>query len=234
MIQCYPAQGLQLFHRGKQLIGTKLSEFCAFALLALEVLMHPRALPLVHYSAIHNSFGEVHSDLRDGYDDDSCQKWLDDGTEQDVPLAKEGTKQPERNEKMPETATCVDIVMKAVEDDNVNKSGRPGESAMPLQDPISCTRISQAEASGGSVVVEPVSEKIVSDSIVPHSGNQMGSSQETSISKDRESAYYLSNKMPMTSDLNKDQRFAPTSDQDDSSDDDLPNIVDADPDSASS
>ncbi|XP_038688480.1 proline-, glutamic acid- and leucine-rich protein 1 isoform X1 [Tripterygium wilfordii] len=45
------AQGLELFRRGKQEIGTKLSEFCADALLDLEVLIHPRALPLADFSS---------------------------------------------------------------------------------------------------------------------------------------------------------------------------------------
>ncbi|KAL5568599.1 hypothetical protein UlMin_025174 [Ulmus minor] len=42
----YLSQGLELFRRGKQETGTKLAEFCSHALLALEVLIHPRALPL--------------------------------------------------------------------------------------------------------------------------------------------------------------------------------------------
>ncbi|KAK9691995.1 hypothetical protein RND81_09G234100 [Saponaria officinalis] len=43
----YLAQGLELFLKGKQNAGTKVAEFCAQALVALEVLIHPRALPLV-------------------------------------------------------------------------------------------------------------------------------------------------------------------------------------------
>ncbi|KAL6276805.1 hypothetical protein ACE6H2_020406 [Prunus campanulata] len=35
---------------GKQETGTKLAEFCAHALLALEVLMHPRVLPLADFA----------------------------------------------------------------------------------------------------------------------------------------------------------------------------------------
>ncbi|KAJ0988331.1 hypothetical protein J5N97_006687 [Dioscorea zingiberensis] len=45
----YLSQGLELFRRGKQETGTKLAAFCAHALLALEVLIHPRALPLVDF-----------------------------------------------------------------------------------------------------------------------------------------------------------------------------------------
>ncbi|KAB1210289.1 Proline-, glutamic acid- and leucine-rich protein 1 [Morella rubra] len=54
------AQGLELFRRGKQETGTRLAEFCAHALLALEVLIHPRALPLTDLPPSScNSFEEV-------------------------------------------------------------------------------------------------------------------------------------------------------------------------------
>ncbi|KAK3156687.1 hypothetical protein QOZ80_2AG0110520 [Eleusine coracana subsp. coracana] len=42
----YLAQGMGLFRKGKLEIGTKLAEFCSHALLALDVLTHPRALSL--------------------------------------------------------------------------------------------------------------------------------------------------------------------------------------------
>ncbi|PIA61367.1 hypothetical protein AQUCO_00300723v1 [Aquilegia coerulea] len=48
--QQYLGRSLDLFRRGKQEAGTKLAEFCAYALLALEVLIHPRALPLAKFS----------------------------------------------------------------------------------------------------------------------------------------------------------------------------------------
>ncbi|KAJ4831740.1 hypothetical protein Tsubulata_031012 [Turnera subulata] len=52
------ARALELFNRGRQETGTKVSEFCAHALLALEVLIHPRGLPLVDFSAA-SSYDEV-------------------------------------------------------------------------------------------------------------------------------------------------------------------------------
>ncbi|KAA3478330.1 proline-, glutamic acid and leucine-rich protein 1 [Gossypium australe] len=52
----YLSQGLELFRRGKQEAGMKLAQFCSYALFALEVLIHPRALPLDDfYSACHKS-----------------------------------------------------------------------------------------------------------------------------------------------------------------------------------
>ncbi|KAL5992130.1 hypothetical protein ACLOJK_013045 [Asimina triloba] len=42
----YLSQGLELFRRGRREAGAKVSDFCAYALMAMTVLMHPRALPL--------------------------------------------------------------------------------------------------------------------------------------------------------------------------------------------
>ncbi|KAF6160004.1 hypothetical protein GIB67_033088 [Kingdonia uniflora] len=58
----YLAEGLHLFRRGKQEMGTKLAEFCAHALLALEVLIHPRSLSLEDFPT------STHGALDKGYD----------------------------------------------------------------------------------------------------------------------------------------------------------------------
>ncbi|KAK6233800.1 hypothetical protein QUC31_006206 [Theobroma cacao] len=50
------SQGLELFRKGKQEAGTKLAGFCASALLALEVLIHPRALPLDDFPSSYQTF----------------------------------------------------------------------------------------------------------------------------------------------------------------------------------
>ncbi|KAI5421942.1 uncharacterized protein LOC127076040 [Lathyrus oleraceus] len=64
----YLSQGLELFRRGKQQTGTKLAEFCAHAMLTLEVLIHPRALPLVDYVPPNNdTFRETQFSYRDEY-----------------------------------------------------------------------------------------------------------------------------------------------------------------------
>ncbi|XP_030526574.1 proline-, glutamic acid- and leucine-rich protein 1 [Rhodamnia argentea] len=103
------ARGLELFQRGRQETGTMVAEFCAHALLALEVLIHPRALPLEDYSpATTDSFGgfsrrfaeNVHSSgqpivafsqrtelaLPDSYDDELHSKWLQNQEKPDTPL----------------------------------------------------------------------------------------------------------------------------------------------------
>eukprot|EP00258_Populus_trichocarpa_P050968 XP_024466987.1 proline-, glutamic acid- and leucine-rich protein 1 [Populus trichocarpa] len=106
------APALELFRRGRQEIGTKVSEFCAYALLALEVLIHPRALPLADFPSA-SSFNEVnhrfpeniysvaqkHSNpyssgvqdtghgLSDS-DDDLYKSWLDSSKETEAPVGK--------------------------------------------------------------------------------------------------------------------------------------------------
>ncbi|KAF8008951.1 hypothetical protein BT93_J0064 [Corymbia citriodora subsp. variegata] len=103
------ARSLELFQRGRQETGTKVAEFCAHALLALEVLIHPRALPLEDYSpATTDSFGgfsrkfveNVHSvgqpavafsqrtelNLPDSYDDELHSKWLQNQEIPETPL----------------------------------------------------------------------------------------------------------------------------------------------------
>lgn len=64
----YLAQGLELFRKGKSGTGTKIAEFCAQALLALEVLVHPRALPFIDISSGMADFGgqKYKSPLVDG------------------------------------------------------------------------------------------------------------------------------------------------------------------------
>ncbi|XP_022956971.1 proline-, glutamic acid- and leucine-rich protein 1-like isoform X1 [Cucurbita moschata] len=52
------AQGLELFRKGKQENGSKLAEFCAHALLAMEVLIHPRVLPLSDFLPVRLSSPE--------------------------------------------------------------------------------------------------------------------------------------------------------------------------------
>ncbi|XP_010257020.1 PREDICTED: proline-, glutamic acid- and leucine-rich protein 1-like isoform X2 [Nelumbo nucifera] len=109
----YLSDGLELFRRGKQEIGTKLAEFCAHALLALEVLIHPRSLPLVDISS--RSQGEFVSSFDHRLpenlfsvsqknnnctfpgdilvmddpelDDDLYSSWLGNGEETDVPMS---------------------------------------------------------------------------------------------------------------------------------------------------
>ncbi|KAE9605712.1 hypothetical protein Lal_00024994 [Lupinus albus] len=201
----YLAQGFELFHRGKQQTGTKLAEFCAHALLTLEVLIHPRALPLVDYN---HTFGEAQRNLQDEYiwrnnsttfglpqvgndtlntEDDLFARWMgNDNDEVDVSLAKNTKYTGEASE----VATFPDAEMTAVEDENILNSDQPGDSVVQFPEPISfTTSIPVAEARDSLVTTKIVSETIVSNSTVPHSeGNHMESGQGISVNKASEFA----------------------------------------------
>ncbi|EEF41201.1 conserved hypothetical protein [Ricinus communis] len=118
------AQSLELFHRGKQETGTEISEFCSYALSALEVLIHPRALPLADLPSANSSHeinygfpetlysgGQKHntpisSGMRGiGHgspdsDDDLCDSWLDGNKETDTPDKITISNKPSENLKV--------------------------------------------------------------------------------------------------------------------------------------
>ncbi|KAI4354075.1 hypothetical protein L6164_002975 [Bauhinia variegata] len=254
----YLAQGLELFRIGRQQPGTKLAEFCTHALLALEVLIHPRVLSFSDYPyANDNSVMEAHHNYRNDYalgqkhsapfglhdapesDDDLCARWVDNGEEPDLPLATytKSSEEPsfkiqDRNEQVFEEATYAEVDMKAVDDETIVKRDQPEEAVMQFQEPVCCTSNPVAEASRGSVDTEMVSEteKIVSDSTVPKESGQ----RALMNNKASELAFPSNSTLPGTSDLVKGQGVAIKLDHGDSSSEDgFPDIVDADPDSDS-
>ncbi|XP_075081002.1 uncharacterized protein LOC107790394 isoform X2 [Nicotiana tabacum] len=122
------SQGLALFRRGTQQIGTKVSECCVHALLALEVLIHPRALPLLDPQSTDNNYevrnkwfsGNLHirgraanntfhngmfskaPDEPDSYNDDLYENWLRNGEDSDTVAADPG-KDTDKSNHPPET-----------------------------------------------------------------------------------------------------------------------------------
>lgn len=113
----YLAQGIELFCKGKQGTGTKVAEFCAQALLALEVVVHPRALPLIdigdnNYHLERTNFGgskykshHVDTNFKTGYGnphdvfDFLNDLYLENGSGSVVPVA-EGDKNVHLDENM--------------------------------------------------------------------------------------------------------------------------------------
>ncbi|KAG2318989.1 hypothetical protein Bca52824_012202 [Brassica carinata] len=55
------AEGLELFQRGKCQAEMKVAEFCAHALMSLEVVIHPRALPLDGLPSLSSQFPQSDS-----------------------------------------------------------------------------------------------------------------------------------------------------------------------------
>ncbi|KAK4431127.1 hypothetical protein Salat_0874800 [Sesamum alatum] len=119
------ALGLELFRRGMQETGTKLAEYCGHALLALEVLIHPRALPLLDLHSSTNEYKVLGSKIRDtvypsgdrqistyragpvdpeSEDDDLYENWLGDADELEIQVT-ESKQNADYTEKPPATAT---------------------------------------------------------------------------------------------------------------------------------
>lgn len=122
------SQGLELFRRGTREIGTKVAECCAHALLALEVLIHPRALPLLDLQSTDNNYevgnkwfsGNVHisdraanntfhigtsrkaPDEPDSYNDDLYADWMRNSEDSDTVAADPG-KDAHKSNQPPET-----------------------------------------------------------------------------------------------------------------------------------
>ncbi|KAJ9540229.1 hypothetical protein OSB04_026735 [Centaurea solstitialis] len=112
----YLAEGLELFRRGMRETGTKVADFCAHALLTLEVLIHPRTLPLID---IASSFEYPVNGVNDGFmgndtysgakkhhlysggtsrngpeypeseEDDLYEKWVNDGDGSNPPVTEQ-------------------------------------------------------------------------------------------------------------------------------------------------
>lgn len=123
------SQGLELFRRGTRETGTKVAECCAYALLALEVLIHPRALPLLDLQSSDNNYdvgnkwfsGNVHisdraanntfhigtsrksPDELDSYNDDLYADWMRTGEDSDTVAAVPG-KDTEKSNQPQETS----------------------------------------------------------------------------------------------------------------------------------
>ncbi|KAL8551783.1 hypothetical protein ACS0TY_000736 [Phlomoides rotata] len=89
------ALGLKLFCRGTQETGTKLAEFCGHALLALEVLIHPRVLPLSDqlssidgYKVLSNTFSSYQPGEPESEDDDLNENWPGNDDEMETHATK--------------------------------------------------------------------------------------------------------------------------------------------------
>ncbi|XP_061349893.1 uncharacterized protein LOC133295112 [Gastrolobium bilobum] len=251
----YLAQGLELFRRGKQQTGTKLADFCAYAMLTLDVLIHPRTHPLADDFSKNNKSSDL----------DESAKWLENGYEADLPLAKhrKHTKEPsevcrggndpkvvsfdlssvtkiqERGEMVSETATCADIEMRTVEDETIFKSDQPAESVVQSQDETilnTCTTSIPVAEAPSSVATEIVSERIVPNSTMPHNeaSHVVSDQGGSSVNKDFELASQSNSLLlQRPSDSIMIQDFALQSDSDNSLDDYFPEIVDGNPDTDS-
>ncbi|KAJ8643443.1 hypothetical protein MRB53_005191 [Persea americana] len=127
----YLSQGLGLFRQGRQETGTRLAEFCAHALLTLEVLIHPRALPLSDvpsgnrsmagegfnhrfpFSSSQNPNLHFSGGMPSAYDldpeDDLYDSWLGNGEEGATHIGNEQTGNANEEPLMNEISTDVEV-----------------------------------------------------------------------------------------------------------------------------
>ncbi|KAI8563443.1 hypothetical protein RHMOL_Rhmol03G0111600 [Rhododendron molle] len=186
------ARGLELFRRGRQETGTKTAEFCAHALLALEVLIHPRALSLIDFSSPSNtSFNGVNSRFPDVYsygnkqntpfssgimgkgpndsnsiDDDLHESWLANDDEIEIPETETGKDRDyaEKHSEMFGVSEENRQELVSVHDARINEA--KGDENMVevehLQEPIKLD--GTVPIVGGGSLAAQISSRVVSDS----------------------------------------------------------------------
>lgn len=101
-------------YAGMQETGTKLAEFCGHALLALEVLIHPRVLPMSdqlscinEYKVQSNKFSRYQPIEPESEDDDLNENWLGNDDEIETEATK-GQDDTHYSDKPPLTAEDTD------------------------------------------------------------------------------------------------------------------------------
>ncbi|XP_065871126.1 uncharacterized protein [Euphorbia lathyris] len=254
------ARSLELFRRGRQETGTKLSEFCCHALLTLEVLIHPRALPLTNFQSANSydekdgrqetfysggqhqnaQFSTGMQEVRRGShdsDDDLYESWLGASKESDTVV--DGPDEILNGEK-PSQNSGLQWAEKITAASALDTTGGSGNNMMvesrPIQD--SMMQLQELVSSKGAAISEvddPQYTKIKSTM------STLKTDALVSTSNERAAVEALTADIggeiaPPVGDTGTSssaaisKKFAAESDEDTSSDS-MPDIVDADPDS---
>ncbi|KAJ6801190.1 proline-, glutamic acid- and leucine-rich protein 1 isoform X2 [Iris pallida] len=239
----YLAQGLELFRRGKQETGAKVAAFCAHALLALEVLIHPRALPLVDAPVANSSVFD--EGFNSGHEKVNIPSFLldynyenDDNLEETALnglITKKDTENTEHllEESIKAALVEKDVVVKSVRGDGVELTCSAGEeNAQPDKEPstndmmVDVRKTDVAIRNGSDLkTVHGASTDLVPalfsrDDMEPGKGHVVSSSP-SSLAKDAPNVQSLG-----ASDMERMLSY-----DSDSTSGSLPSIVDADPDS---
>ncbi|KAK7851730.1 hypothetical protein CFP56_041023 [Quercus suber] len=208
----YLSQGLELFRRGKQETGTKLAEFCAHALLALEVLIHPRALPLTNFSPTScyseqvKFSGSIYSgglnhggpftsgiqgirhNISDSDHDDLYESWLENGKETaDIMYTEEPMFGGEENLNVEGSSGTKVPEEKGLEPDatnvNVRMEGNEDEIMVETdQSHESVAQVQEPVSSRGATVPESIGA-LGTESASDHAGNVFTSGQDVLVAK---------------------------------------------------
>ncbi|XP_047973151.1 uncharacterized protein LOC125215692 [Salvia hispanica] len=175
------ALGLQLFRKGTQATDTKLAEYCGHALLALEVLIHPRSLPLLNFNSDGDGYKAL-GHLRDpiypsgdrqipnyqhdepeSEEDDLIENWRGKDDEMEIQV----TERQQPMEPADEVTSGVDVLKKNEVTTSENGPDNNGIEAKRFKSAI--------DQSGGvleSVELEPANGKAapVENSVTAESG----------------------------------------------------------------
>lgn len=214
-----------MYSVGTQATGTQLAEYCGHALLALEVLIHPRSLPLSDFHSGGDDYKAL-GDLREpvypsgegqipnyqhdepeSEEDDLFENWLGKDDEMEIQVTK---KQPD------EVASGTDAPKSNEVTTSGNAPDNKGMASTDVSDQAALESVELEPASGrGASVEDDVTAKSGTAGVSETTGNEFSTIFE------RISAN-LSN-----IDRSKETVF----EADDEADDIFPDIVDGDPDS---
>lgn len=209
----YLSQGLEFFRRGKQETGTKLAEFCAHALLALEVLIHPKALPLTDFSPTScyseqvKYFGSMYSgglnhggpftsgiqgirdNISDSDHDDLYESWLKNGKETaDIMYTEEPMFGGEENLNVEGSSGTKVPEEKGLEPvaTNVNVRMEGNENEIMVETDRSHESVAQVQepvSSRGATVPESIGASLGTESASDHADNVFTSGQDVLVAK---------------------------------------------------
>ncbi|XP_041992177.1 uncharacterized protein LOC121743062 [Salvia splendens] len=222
------ALSLQLFRKGMQAADTKLAEHCGHALLALEVLIHPRSLPLLNFNSDDDGYKAL-GHLRDpvypsgdrripnyqhdepeSEEDDLIENWRGKDDEMEIQV----TERQQPMDPADEVSSGVDVLKKNEVTTSENGPDNNGIEAKRFK--------SASDQSGGvleSVELEPANGKAA-----PVENNITAESGAVSVS---ENIYERISATLSRIDRSNETMF----EVDDEAEDVFPDIVDGDPDS---
>lgn len=172
----YLSLGLELFRRGMQETGSRLSEYCRHALLALEVLIHPRTLPLVDFSSTVDNYERLNRKVPENVtfqvralgkgiiepesDDELYKNWLgsDDEMEED-PVTERNTNCTAKPAATARSLSPVNLPNKS--EQGVSSSGATERIAVDRDDAM--FELQETNSTGGDKLGEHVPSLVAGD-----------------------------------------------------------------------
>ncbi|KAD7479937.1 hypothetical protein E3N88_03073 [Mikania micrantha] len=222
----YLAHGLELYRKGKQETGTKVAEFCAHALMALEVLIHPRAIPLIDFgSSIEYPDNRVKNRFMEKYTYSGAQKHnvFSGGTSRNEP------EDPESEDD--------DLYEKWVNDNDGNQPPVTDQELKEITPKLGEKVVSiEVSSSGAEVVLENKGKGILVETQSIAEVNKQSESQSLTVDfgeSDNMVPFDMEaeDKTPVLGSAEGMEFKFDLGDKDDDPMDDIPDIVDVEPDS---